>query len=93
MPPTLLALISLGWRQALVVLAGILILNSLADYVLRPRFMEKEMDISFLQVMLSVMFWGFLLGTWGGILAIPLSMALRRFVMRYSPAKSPAAPA
>ena len=92
-PPTLLALLTLGWKQALVVAAGILILNSLADYVLKPRFMEKELDISFLQVMLSLVFWGFLLGTWGGILAIPLSMALRRFVMRYSPAMSLAAPA
>ena len=92
-PPTLLTLLTLGWKQALVVLGGILILNSLADYVLKPRFMEEELDISFLQVMLSLMFWGFLLGTWGGILAIPLSLALRRFVIRYAPAKSLAAPA
>jgi len=33
---------------------------------------------------LNLMVWSFLLGPWGGILAIPLTLALRRFVRRFS---------
>ena len=83
-PPTLLALVTLGWKQALLVAGGILVLNALSDYVLKPRLMEKELNISFLGIMLSLTFWGFVLGPWGGVLAIPLTMALRKFIAKYS---------
>jgi len=83
-PPALLALVALGWKKALLVVAGFLLTNSLADYVLKPRLMQQELDLSFLEIMLSLMIWGFLLGPWGGILAIPLTLALRRFVGRFS---------
>ena len=79
-PPTLLALVTLGWKQALLVAGGLILTNALADYVLKPRFMKKQLHISFLGVMLSLMFWGYLLGPWGSIMATPLTMALRRFV-------------
>ena len=83
-PPTLLALVTLGWKQALLVAGGILVLNALSDYVLKPRLMEKELNISFLGIMLSLTFWGFVLGPWGGVLAIPLTMALRKFIAKYA---------
>ena len=83
-PPALLALITLGWKQALLVVAGLILTNSLADYVLKPRLMKKELHLSFLEIMLSLIIWGFLLGPWGGVLAIPLTLALRRFIAKYS---------
>ena len=86
-PPALLALVALGWKRALLVVAGFLLTNSLADYVLKPRLMQQELDLSFLEIMLSLMIWGFLLGPWGGILAIPLTLALRRFVGQFSQRK------
>jgi AI-2 transport protein TqsA len=85
-PPTLIALLMLGWKSALVVLGGILFTNSFADYVLKPRFMQKEAHLSFLGIMLSLMIWGFLLGAWGGILAIPLTLSLRKFIEQVSTA-------
>lgn len=81
-PPAVVSLITLGWKRALLVTAGILILNALSDYVLKPKLMKKELDISFLEIMLSLLLWSFLLGSWGAILAIPLTLALRRTVFR-----------
>jgi AI-2 transport protein TqsA len=42
--------------------------------------LKKGLNISFLEIMLSLVVWGFLLGPVGGILAIPLTLALRRVI-------------
>jgi predicted PurR-regulated permease PerM len=42
--------------------------------------MIKGLHISLLQIMLSLMVWGFLLGPAGAVLAIPLTLALRRYI-------------
>jgi len=44
--------------------------------------MKKGLNISFLEIMLSLLIWGFLLGPAGAILAIPLTLALRRAIER-----------
>lgn len=83
-PPALLALIMFGWQRALLVVVGFLITNAAADYVLQPKFMKKGLDISFLDVTISLLIWGFLLGPWGGVLAIPLTLAFRKFLEGFS---------
>jgi len=42
------------------------------------------MDISFLEIMVSLMVWGFLLGPAGAILAVPLTLSLKKFIDRVS---------
>lgn len=79
-PPTLMALLMLGWKRALLVLGGLILTEMLGDYVLKPMLMIKGLHVSLLQIMLSLMIWGFLLGAAGAILAIPLTLALRRFI-------------
>lgn len=83
-PPALLALIMFGWKRALLVVVGFLITNAVADYVLQPRFMKKGLDISFLDVTISLIIWGFLLGPWGGVFAIPLTLVFRKFIGGFS---------
>jgi AI-2 transport protein TqsA len=79
-PPALLALIIFGWQRALLVVVGFLITNAVSDYVLQPKFMKKGLDISFLDVTISLVIWGFLLGPWGGVLAVPLTLAVKKFL-------------
>jgi len=83
-PPTLIALLMLGWKSALLVLGGILFFNAFADYVLKPKLMRKAVDVTLLEVTLSLMVWGFLLGAWGGLLAIPLTLSVRKFLAEFS---------
>jgi len=45
--------------------------------VLNPRLLKQGANISFLEIMLSLMVWGTLLGFWGSILAIPLTLVLK----------------
>jgi AI-2 transport protein TqsA len=84
-PPSLVALLVFGWKRALVVAGGLILINLVMDYVVNPMFMKKGADVSFLEMTLSLVFWGALLGVAGGILAVPLTMVLRKFVDKQSP--------
>jgi len=79
-PPSLMALLMLGWKRALLVAGGLILTQMVGDYVVKPMLMKKGLNISFLEIMLSLVVWGFLLGPVGGILAIPLTLALRRVI-------------
>ena len=79
-PPTLMALLMLGWKRALLVLGGLILTEMLGDYVVKPMLMIKGLHVSLLQIMLSLMIWGFLLGPAGAVLAIPLTLALRKYI-------------
>jgi predicted PurR-regulated permease PerM len=52
----------------------------IADYVIQPRFMKKGLHISLLQILLSLLVWGFLLGPAGALLAVPLTIACKKFI-------------
>jgi predicted PurR-regulated permease PerM len=81
-PPTLVALLVLGWKRALMVLGALILTEMLGDYVVKPMLMIKGLHVSLLQIMLSLMVWGFLLGPAGAVLAIPLTLTLRRYLER-----------
>ena len=79
-PPTLLTLLVFGWKRALVVGGALILTQLFSDYILQPMFMKKGLHVSLLEIMLSLVAWGSLLGVWGGVLGIPLTLALRKFV-------------
>jgi len=81
-PPTLLTLLMFGWQRAVVVACGLVATNLFVDNVITPRLMKNAVDVSFLTITVSMVFWGFLLGPAGAIVAIPLTLSLRKFMER-----------
>jgi AI-2 transport protein TqsA len=77
-PPAILTLLELGWQRALVVLAGFLVLNFVVDNLVKPRFMQSGLDVPPLVGLLSLVIWAYLLGPVGTLLALPLTIAVRR---------------
>jgi predicted PurR-regulated permease PerM len=77
-PPAVLALLEHGWQQALIVVVGWWVVNLIGDNVIKPRFFVKGLDISFTNIVFSVVFWSWVLGPAGAILAVPISLSLRR---------------
>jgi AI-2 transport protein TqsA len=77
-PPVLLTLLELGWQRAVIVLAGFLVLNFIVDNLVKPRFMQSGLDVPPLVGLLSLVIWAYLLGPVGTLLALPLTIALRR---------------
>jgi predicted PurR-regulated permease PerM len=77
-PPVLLTLLEWGWQRTLVILAGFLVLNFVVDNLVKPRFMQSGLDVPPLVGLLSLVVWAYLLGPIGTILALPLTIVLRR---------------
>ncbi|WP_341504206.1 AI-2E family transporter [Gallaecimonas sp. GXIMD4217] len=76
-PAVLLALVQLGFAHAGLVGLGYVIANTLMGNVIEPRFMGRGLGLSTLVVFLSLVVWGWLLGTVGMLLSVPLTMVLK----------------
>ena len=77
-PPVILTLLELGWQRAVVILAAFLVLNFVVDNLVKPRVMQRGLDVPPIMALLSLMIWAYLLGPIGTLLAVPLTIALRR---------------
>lgn len=75
-PPTILALLDAGLVQAAAVVVGFTLVNFAQDYLLQPRLMGTELNLSPLVVFLSVIAWAWILGAAGALLAVPLTVGL-----------------
>ncbi|MDR2763329.1 MAG: AI-2E family transporter [Planctomycetaceae bacterium] len=76
-PPILLALFDHGMTTAIVVTVWLIVVNTAFGYGVEPRYLEKGLGISSLVVLLSLIFWGWLLGPIGMFLSAPLTMVLK----------------
>jgi predicted PurR-regulated permease PerM len=56
----------------------IVVMNFAVDNLTGPRFMSSGLDVTPLVGLVSLIVWGFLLGPPGALLAIPLTLALKR---------------
>lgn len=83
-PPLLLTLVQYGWTTAIVVGVFYIVLNFIVDSVLKPRIMAEGLDLSPLIVIVALVFWSWVLGPIGAIVAVPLTMVLRKFAERFS---------
>lgn len=76
-PPTILALLVAGVPNALLVAGGYLLINNFLGNFLEPVLVGRRFGISTLVVVISVMFWGWVWGPLGMLLAVPLTMTLK----------------
>lgn len=76
-PPALLALILFGVPDAVVVAGGYLLINNFLGNVVEPLLVGRRFGISTLVVLVSVMFWGWVWGPLGMLLAVPITMMLK----------------
>ena len=76
-PGILLGFILLGPGMALVTAVGYAVINVGVSNVIEPRFMGQGLGISPLVIVVSLIFWGWLLGPIGMLLSVPLTMAMK----------------
>ena len=76
-PPVLLALVDGGVSLAIWVTVWMVIVNSFWGLAIEPRYMGQGLGISSLVVLLSLIFWGWLLGPVGMFLSAPLTMVVK----------------
>lgn len=76
-PAVLIAFVQYGIASAGFVALGFLLVNTIMGNMVEPRLMGKGMGLSTLVVFLSLIFWGWLLGTVGMLLSVPLTMVVK----------------
>src|SRR5215218_476685 len=75
-PAVILALAEHGLTSALLVIAGVTVINILAENALSPMLMGRGLSISPTVLFLGFIFWAWLLGGPGAFLAAPLTIFL-----------------
>tara|TARA_R110002167_G_scaffold1441_29_gene6951 strand:+ start:1708 stop:2520 length:813 start_codon:yes stop_codon:yes gene_type:complete len=76
-PAVLLAVVQLGSGSAGLVALGYIMTNTIMGNIVEPRYMGRGLGLSTLVVFLSLIFWGWLLGTVGMLLSVPLTMIVK----------------
>jgi predicted PurR-regulated permease PerM len=76
-PAVLLAFIEFGIGRAAQVAIGYLAVEFILGNVVEPMLMGRKLGLSTLVVVVSLIFWGSLLGIAGVVLCIPLTMTLK----------------
>jgi predicted PurR-regulated permease PerM len=76
-PPVALGLLDYGIGRAVVVAIAIIAVNMTFSNVLEPRLMGRSFGMSPWMVFVALLFWAYVLGSVGMILAIPLTVALK----------------
>jgi AI-2 transport protein TqsA len=76
-PAIIIALILYGWGTALAILAIGIALNAAMDNAVTPRIMGKGLNLPVLLVFLSFLFWSWVFGFIGALLAIPATLFVK----------------
>jgi len=79
-PPVLLAYAEGGLGLAITVVLLMVVINSLTENIVAPMIMGKGFSISPTVVFLSFLFWMFILGGPGALIAMPLTLAIVLFM-------------
>src|ERR671910_3366861 len=73
-PAVVLALAEFGVTRAALVIAGVTVINVLAENLLSPMMMGRGLNLSPTVVFLSFIVWAWLLGGPGAFLAVPITL-------------------
>ncbi len=77
-PAILLALVQFGGiGPAIVVAVGYLIINIIFGNIIEPQLLGRRLGMSTLVVILSLIFWAWVWGPVGALLAVPLTMVVK----------------
>ncbi|MEP1742381.1 MAG: AI-2E family transporter [Kangiellaceae bacterium] len=76
-PPLILAFVQLGPAEVLWTAITFAVANTLVGNFLEPKFMGKMLGLSTFVVFLSLIFWGWIFGSVGMFLSVPLTMTIK----------------
>ena len=85
-PPALLALLTLGVPDMLLVIAVYCVLNFVIQSLIQPRYVGDSVGLATTTTFVALFFWAWLLGPLGALLAIPLTLLIKALLVDVDPA-------
>ncbi|MFC1575757.1 AI-2E family transporter [Gemmatimonadota bacterium] len=76
-PAILLGLIQVSLGHAIIVGLGYFVVNTIFGNLIEPNLLGRRLGLSTLVVILSLIFWGWVWGPVGALLAVPLTMVVK----------------
>lgn len=84
-PPALLALLEGGPGLMTAVVVAFLVINTVLQTIVQPRFVGDAVGLSVTVTFLALVFWGFVIGPLGALLAIPLTLLAKALLIDLDP--------
>jgi predicted PurR-regulated permease PerM len=84
-PPAVLALLDQGWATLVWVIVAYSVINFIIQSVIQPKVVGDTVGLSTTLTFLSLVFWAWLLGPLGAVLAIPLSLLVKALLLDAAP--------
>ncbi len=85
LPPAILALLEGGPGLMLTVIVVYCIINVIIQTVIQPRFVGDAVGLSTTLTFMSLIFWAWVIGPIGALLAIPLSLLIKALLVDVDP--------
>lgn len=76
-PPVIVTLLEKGPTMAIALIVIYSVINNIIENFVAPKFMGEELGISALFIFLSLIFWTWVLGAAGALLAVPLTLLVK----------------
>jgi AI-2 transport protein TqsA len=84
-PPAILALLEGGPGLMIAVIVAYAVINFIIQSVIQPKFVSDAVDLSLSVTFLSLVFWTFVIGPVGAILAVPLTLLAKSLLFDLDP--------
>ena len=81
LPPVFFALLERGWQTALLVFLGYIVIWAVTSTLRNGRFVGRRLNLAPIVILLSIILWGWVLGIMGGLLAVPMTLLVRRVLL------------
>ena len=80
-PPFVVTLLEAGFTRAALVVLAVVVMNTIVDNGIAPRFMSRSVGLSTLAVFLSLIVWAWILGPVGALISIPLTLMVKLLIL------------
>jgi predicted PurR-regulated permease PerM len=84
-PPAILALLTGGWTMLIVVVVVYCVLNLVIQSLVQPRYTGASVGLSATVTFVTLLFWAWVLGPLGALLAIPLTLLAKALLVDIDP--------
>lgn len=87
-PPAILALLDGGFGEMVVVIVAYILINFVVQSLIQPKVVGDALGLTATISFVSLVFWAFVLGPLGAILALPMTLLVKAIFVDADPSKA-----